>query len=281
MRSEDIKILKTFRQSLLADNDLQKKLLLESRLSHIEHLQEDSSRYHIHQALEMRLLFTADKDDSVNYQELEELRIIAPETLHLQLSIKDNLRHITCRCGLNEIYLVIGLANIIVIDPAALESVPGLDYRELYFALNLILKEDNSDIDYIRIVIASVLTLIINHLRETKSHNTLTHADMIAACIRANYYRQDLSINEIAEMSKLSPGYIQTVFRAKWKCTPIQYLNEVRLNAARTILQTQDFSVHEVAAMCGWRYPHYFSRKYREHFGCLPTEETRRSSGKK
>ena len=98
-------------------------------------------------------------------------------------------------------------------------------------------------------------------------------AEIIASSIRSCYYRSDLSIREIAGMTRFSPNYIQKVFRAGYNCTPIEYLNGVRLNAARQLLRQHRWQIKEVSAMCGFNYAHYFCRRYKEHFGILPSEE--------
>ena len=226
---------------------------------------------HLHDHFEMRILFAANNTTGVDYTQLSEICLTPPQLPHEGLPPGNLRRHLTLRIGADEIYYLRGTNNVMTLSLGPDTTVPGVNYTELTVALGDS-RNCKSDPDHLRLLIALLLSGLHWLLTNEKTH-VASSAEIIASCIREHYYRNDLSIREIAEMTRFSPNYIQKVFRAGWGCTPIEYLNEVRLNAARLLLRQHRWQIKEVAAMCGWNYAHYFCRRYKEHFGLLPSEE--------
>lgn len=48
------------------------------------------------------------------------------------------------------------------------------------------------------------------------------------------------------------------------------------MERAQTLLQTGDMTVQEVAFVCGYQDPLYFSRAFSKHFGISPTDYKKR-----
>jgi AraC family L-rhamnose operon regulatory protein RhaS len=54
-------------------------------------------------------------------------------------------------------------------------------------------------------------------------------------------------------------------------CSPIEYLNLLRLNEASSLLSnTPEISMTEVAYRCGFSSPQYFNFAFKKHFGMSP-----------
>ena len=231
----------------------------------------NGAKKHIHELFEMRMLFAADYG-CLNYDVIENITLTPPQILHDGLNYSELIRHITIRLSADEIYYIRGRNNVVSIALSHDLQVPGVDYAELAMALAIADNIQDSDLEHTRLLMALLISTL-RYLLAAGKEPRLTPAEAIANCIRENYYRSNLSIREIAEMTRFSPNYIQKVFRSEWNCTPVEYLNEVRLNAARQLLVQHRWLVKEVASMCGWNYVHYFCRRYKEHFGKLPSEE--------
>ena len=57
--------------------------------------------------------------------------------------------------------------------------------------------------------------------------------------------------------------------------TPLEYLTDLRMKKAEIMLSslwTRDYSVSEIAELCGFDNALYFSRVFRKHFGCSPSD---------
>lgn len=54
--------------------------------------------------------------------------------------------------------------------------------------------------------------------------------------------------------------------------TPMQYLHQLRMNAARSYLRKTELSIQEIAGASGYPSIHYFSRMFKQTFGISPSE---------
>lgn len=81
---------------------------------------------------------------------------------------------------------------------------------------------------------------------------------------------RDIGRDEIAAAAGLQPATLSRRIRAHSGMTLREYLNAVRLNYARRLLQGTDLSIEEIARQSGYRYANYFIRAYRKAFGSSP-----------
>ncbi len=85
------------------------------------------------------------------------------------------------------------------------------------------------------------------------------------------HFRENISIQELALMSRCTPNYLNGIFK-KITGNPIhQFILSLRLNEARALLEDKKYSVKEVAYKLGFKDPLYFSRFFRKRFGRPPT----------
>ena len=270
----EIEILKGIRRGVLASEEDFPELLLPAISREKVGISGPGRMLHIHNQLELRLLFRERSASKGAFTVIQQLCLTPPEVPHFTLDKSDLERHITLRIDANEIYYLRGLSIIQIYELSRCKVLPGIELGELENALEKVAYGEIDDHDYIRVLVAMFLSSIIFIMQNQGQETVWQPAELIAAYIRANYYRGDLTIQEIAAKTKFSANYIQTVFRKRWNCTPVKYLSVVRLKAARLLLQKHKYQVKEVAALCGWNYVHYFSRQYREYFGHLPSEES-------
>ncbi|XID92985.1 helix-turn-helix domain-containing protein [Paenibacillaceae bacterium WGS1546] len=85
-------------------------------------------------------------------------------------------------------------------------------------------------------------------------------------------YMHDISLEEIAKRSGYTPSYIIRLFKEMTNLTPLQYLYELRMDAATSYLQSTPMSVQKIAETVGFPNIHYFSRMFKKKFGESPTE---------
>ena len=267
----EVDILKKIRKTLLAAEDLAPVLHLPA--AEPEEPEEPGRQRHIHDGLELRFLFAPQNGGASPFDRIEEICLAPPEVSHLTLKQKDLERHITIRLTPQEMYYLRGAAPIRIFDLAERRLPPGVDTGELLPALEEAGYGRFSDADHLKILLAMTFSLAVSCFDDREPRPDRHPAELIAAYIRANFFRNDLSVREIAAKTNFSANYIQIIFRKRWHCTPVRYLTEIRLRNARSLLQTHKYQVKEVAAMCGWNYTHYFCRKYREFYGRLPSEE--------
>lgn len=90
--------------------------------------------------------------------------------------------------------------------------------------------------------------------------------------IEENIGNPNLEIEEMAEHLYMS----RTVFYRKLKSitglTPVEFIREIRLKRAVQLLDSDNYSVSQVAYMIGFNDPKYFSKCFKKMMGMTPTE---------
>lgn len=92
------------------------------------------------------------------------------------------------------------------------------------------------------------------------------------AFIRANYADSSLSLHMVAAEVGFSPNHFSTIFSQETGQTFVEYLTEVRLEAAKELLTNSDARMSDIAFDVGYQEPHYFSYLFKKHVGVSPRE---------
>jgi AraC family transcriptional regulator, transcriptional activator for feuABC-ybbA operon len=88
--------------------------------------------------------------------------------------------------------------------------------------------------------------------------------------IETNYAKKT-TLEKIAESSDLSASYLSALFHRHFHTSPIDYLIEVRLRAAKLLL-AKGTCVSQTARITGFQSLHYFSRIFKKRLGISPTQ---------
>jgi transcriptional regulator GlxA family with amidase domain len=83
---------------------------------------------------------------------------------------------------------------------------------------------------------------------------------------------EDHSVERLAAHVAMSPRHFARVFRDDVGCTPAAYVEQVRVEVARRLLETTDLSVDEVAGTAGFGTPETLRRAFARRVGAGPTE---------
>ena len=82
----------------------------------------------------------------------------------------------------------------------------------------------------------------------------------------------DININDIAEYASISERYLRKLFSQNLNLSPLDYLNQIRINKSIELLKNTEKSVKEVCFLCGFQSPQYFSRIFKQQMGLSPRE---------
>ncbi|MBD2871369.1 response regulator transcription factor [Paenibacillus arenilitoris] len=87
-----------------------------------------------------------------------------------------------------------------------------------------------------------------------------------------NNSSQDITLNAAAAMVGLSTNYFSNLFSQETGISFIMYLNHLRLERAKSKLESTDLPISEIAAICGFNDEAYFSRMFRDKIGVSPSK---------
>ncbi|UNO43090.1 GlxA family transcriptional regulator [Streptomyces sp. MST-110588] len=86
----------------------------------------------------------------------------------------------------------------------------------------------------------------------------------------------DLSVEALAQRASLSPRHFARAFRAEVGMTPGRYVDRVRIEAARRLLEDTADGVEEISRRCGYGTPESMRRAFVRTLGAAPAEYRRR-----
>ncbi len=87
-----------------------------------------------------------------------------------------------------------------------------------------------------------------------------------------NFFRESLSLNEVANEVNVSANYLSAVFSQRQEKTFVEYITGKRMEKAKKLLKTTEMSSGEIAQEVGYKDPHYFSFVFKKTQGCSPRE---------
>jgi transcriptional regulator GlxA family with amidase domain len=83
---------------------------------------------------------------------------------------------------------------------------------------------------------------------------------------------EDLSVEQLSARAGMSPRHFARVFRAEVGCTPAVYVERVRLEVARRLLETTSLSVDEISRAAGFGTVETMRRTFSRRIGASPTD---------
>lgn len=119
---------------------------------------------------------------------------------------------------------------------------------------------------------AELLVLIYRYMSE--NYLPICQNDALKRAIsfiRFNYHK-DISINDVAIQADISERYLRSLFSQYLNISPLDYLNQIRINKSIELLRNTELSVKEICFQCGFQSPQYFSRIFKQQTGISPRE---------
>lgn len=90
--------------------------------------------------------------------------------------------------------------------------------------------------------------------------------------INRNYFNENLSIAEVANVMKVSQAYLIRVFKRDLKMNFADYLTNVRIKNAIILMRDNELKLNDISKMVGYNTQHYFSNVFRKHVGISPQD---------
>lgn len=87
-----------------------------------------------------------------------------------------------------------------------------------------------------------------------------------------HHYRHRITVNELAQMVRCTPNYLNTVFRNLTGRSIHRYIMDKRLSVACDLLRDSDLQIKQIAYEVGFTDPLYFSRIFRKRFDKPPSQ---------
>ncbi|HLR63585.1 MAG TPA: response regulator [Lentibacillus sp.] len=143
------------------------------------------------------------------------------------------------------------------------------EHEDFYFNIKRLMEEQNlalpgnsiSELDgyeeWEHFIMICCLTLQEHYRSRQFMRKVTTYID--------EYYKQGITLEEIAEYVDLSPNYFSNVFKSVFGITFTEHIARRRLNEAKRLIVENEHSLKEISYMVGYHDPNYFSRVFKKH----------------
>ena len=90
--------------------------------------------------------------------------------------------------------------------------------------------------------------------------------------LQHNYMLYGVSLDSISGILNINSSYFSMLFKKSFGVNFVDYLTNLRINAAKELLADPFLAAAEVANMVGYESPNYFTRVFKKISGMTPTE---------
>ncbi|MBQ9973544.1 MAG: helix-turn-helix transcriptional regulator [Oscillospiraceae bacterium] len=100
----------------------------------------------------------------------------------------------------------------------------------------------------------------------------LTKLSPALSYIQAHYTSESITLPHLARLCGISEPHLRKLFNAAFSVPPSVYIRNLRLNYAKELLKTGEYSVTTVASRSGFNDPIYFSREFKKATSMTPLQ---------
>lgn len=219
-------------------------------------------------------------ENEIHQVATNDLVIVNPHVEHTEISLNANPLE----------YIVLGIEGLKLFTNDE-ENNPYciVNFRDIkdiiLFYLQRMLKEIETQTPGHEIICQSLMEILVVHLtRQTDYSATLTpirrKTSRLSASVRRyidNHYKENINLDTLAEITHVSKYYMVHAFTEEYNISPISYMIACRIEEARTLLSTTDYSQAVISRMLGFSSPSYFSQSFRKLEKKSPTRYRKES----
>lgn len=137
-------------------------------------------------------------------------------------------------------------------------------------------KKDEFYQESVKITLLSVLLRLFRNYtvkdsKEEKSNNKVRLTKKIIKYIN-KHFDETVTIEEIEKYCQYSRFYISRAFKEITGITIMTYLNDVRIEKAKSLLENGNFSISEIATSCGFVSQSYFGKVFKKAENISPLD---------
>lgn len=109
-----------------------------------------------------------------------------------------------------------------------------------------------------------------NALKEGKRHSAISHQEVVEYIFF--HLSEELTLQQTAAALGINKNFLSGIFRDTVGISFGEFVKNVRIERAKSLLQKQDLTVTEIAYECGFGCVRSFNRAFLKCMGCTPTE---------
>lgn len=125
---------------------------------------------------------------------------------------------------------------------------------------------------YLQMFFADLIDQFTEHVPQIAKVENTPGAEQVKRLMTylADNYKSPVKIGELADEMGNNRSYLSNNFKRIMGCSPREYLIEIRMEKAKSLLKKTNYSVSQVAAEVGYTDPLAFSRMFKQRVGESP-----------
>jgi two-component system, response regulator YesN len=119
--------------------------------------------------------------------------------------------------------------------------------------------------------ISSIIKDVIDYIRNEREKRSKKRIELAKKYI-SEHYKENITLNDVADYIELNASYFSNLFKLEVGTNFSDYLLEVRMQMARTLLRNPTIKVYEIGCMVGYEDAVSFGRAFKKKVGMSPKE---------
>ena len=117
----------------------------------------------------------------------------------------------------------------------------------------------------------NILTLMTHSALQARTNETQQKIAPAIKYLHAHFTEPGLSVLTLCDLVHLSDTWFRKLFYICYGMKPTKYINTLRINYAKELLESGYYSIEKTAEMSGFEDAKYFSTVFRQLTGCSPS----------
>ncbi len=157
------------------------------------------------------------------------------------------------------------------------ETVESKEKQEIRQYTDLLIAEGNQEDFYGKTISRALLLALLSNVVRMLSCSFVKNIENskireVKNTVLAQYHNCHLSVSKLADQLNCTADYLSWLFHRETGETLNRYINGLRLKRATDLLKNTDYTISEIAWICGFKTPSYFSRSFSRLFSSSPKE---------
>lgn len=164
---------------------------------------------------------------------------------------------------------IINQINSIQVSIKSIDSKSKEEEKDTYNLYRMI--DHSNNINELQSLLEEIANNVVNTVNQYNTKNINLTLKNAVDYINENY-KWSITLNELAEHTYVSTYYLSRMFKKELGKNFVEYLNEIRVEKAKELLQDPKYKTYEVAELVGIQDSHYFSKLFKKYTNLTPTE---------
>lgn len=150
---------------------------------------------------------------------------------------------------------------------------PVQDHSYCHKLFQLLVTENILENAYRNVTIDHLLRILFNKLLESHDYKNISDLDKKLYQLKQKIYRnpnRDWTVKEMANVLNVSMGYLELIYKNTFGVTCIEDVINARIQLAKEYLSYDNYTINEIAILCGYRSMEHFYRQFKKITGLTP-----------